>query len=80
MKTKVIVISTVGLIYDGITSVIRSCLKAMDLSGLEIHVVATGKAEPDICDELGTVPKYIKTHTFKSYESNTGTIIKSLDE
>lgn len=52
MKTKVIVISTVGLIYDGITSVIRSYLKAMDLSGLEIHVVATGKAEPDICDEL----------------------------
>ena len=33
---KVVIISTVGLIYDGITSVIVSYLEAMDKTDLEI--------------------------------------------
>lgn len=40
-KRKVLIISTVGLIYDGITNVILSCLKAMDRSNLEIYIAAT---------------------------------------
>ena len=32
------------------------------------------------CDELGEALDYVKTHSFNSYESNTDTIIKSLDE
>lgn len=41
MKKRVLVISTVGLKYEGITSVIMSYLEAMDLSGLEVYVVGT---------------------------------------
>ena len=46
--SKVIVVSTVGLIYDGITSVLVSYLEAMDRSGLDIFVVGTIKIEPEI--------------------------------
>ncbi len=45
---KVAVINTVGLIYDGITSVIVSYLEAMECSGLEIFVIGTIKVEPEI--------------------------------
>lgn len=45
---KVIIISTVGLIYDGITSVILSYLQAMDKTGLEIYVVGTIEVKPKI--------------------------------
>lgn len=41
MKKKILIISTVGLIYDGITSVIVSYLEAMDLSEMEIFVAGT---------------------------------------
>lgn len=54
--TKVIIVSTVGIIYDGITSVILSYLKSMDLSELKVYVVATGKVEQNIrkqIEELG---------------------------
>ena len=36
---KVIVISTVGIIYDGITSVITSYLEAMNRENIEFYVV-----------------------------------------
>lgn len=52
MKTKIIVISTVGLIYDGITSVILSYMQALDLKNLDIYVVATIKVEPNIKNKL----------------------------
>ena len=45
-------ISTVGLIYDGITSVILSYLQAMDLTELDIYVVATIKVEPSIKEKM----------------------------
>lgn len=48
MKNKVIIVSTVGLIYDGITNIILSYLEAMDKNGLEIYVVSTIKSEPAI--------------------------------
>ena len=38
---RVLIISTVGLIYDGITSVISTYLEAMDLSSLDIRLVGT---------------------------------------
>ena len=47
-KKKVIIVSTVGLIYDGITSVILSYLQAMNLSKLDIYVVSTMKCEQSI--------------------------------
>jgi len=49
---KVLVVSTVGLIYDGITSVIISYLEAMDLSGLDIRLVGTIKVEPKIREKV----------------------------
>ncbi len=45
---KVIVISTVGLIYDGITNVITSYLEAMNRNNLEFYVISTIKSEPKI--------------------------------
>lgn len=49
---KVMVISTVGIIYDGITSVITSYLQAMDLSDLEVYVAGTIKVEPGVRKKL----------------------------
>lgn len=45
---KVAVISTVGLMYDGITSVILSYLEAMDRTDLDIYVIATINKEDSI--------------------------------
>lgn len=44
-KKKIIIVSTVGLIYDGITSVVLSYLEAMDLKKFDIYVVSTIKSE-----------------------------------
>lgn len=46
--TRIIIVSTVGLIYDGITGVIVSYLEAMDRSGLEIYVAGTINVHPEI--------------------------------
>ena len=48
MKNKVLIISTVGLRYDGITSVITSYLEAMDDSDLCIALIGTIKVEPNV--------------------------------
>lgn len=55
MQKKVLIISTVGLIYDGITSVILSYLQAMDRSGLDIYVASTIKCEDDIKRKLESI-------------------------
>ena len=47
-KKKVIIVSTVGLMYDGITSVIMSYLQAMNLEKFDIYVVSTIKSENSI--------------------------------
>lgn len=49
---RILIVSTVGLIYDGITSVILSNLQAMDRSGLDIYIASTIKAEPSIVDQF----------------------------
>lgn len=49
---KIIIVSTVGLIYDGITSVITSYLEDMNKEGLDIYVVSTIKAEPKIVEKI----------------------------
>ncbi len=49
---KILVISTVGLIYDGITSVIREYMKAMDREGIEFYVADTIKTEDTVRKEL----------------------------
>lgn len=48
VEKKILIISTVGLIYDGITSVILSYLQTMDLTGLDIYVASTIKCETSI--------------------------------
>lgn len=65
---KIVIVSTVGLIYDGITSVISSYLEAMDKTDLEIYVVSTIKAEPNIekIEKLGC-----KIVHFPSRKNNT---------
>lgn len=53
---KIIIVSTVGLIYDGITSVITSYLEAMNREDLKIYVVSTIMSESKIekkIEELG---------------------------
>lgn len=47
-KKKIIIVNTVGLSYDGITSVILTYLQAMDLDKFDIHVVSTIKCEDSI--------------------------------
>lgn len=49
---RVLIVSTVGLIYDGITSVILANLQAMDRSGLDIYIASTIKAAPSIVDQF----------------------------
>ena len=49
---KVLIVSTVGLIYDGITSIITSYLQAMDLDGLEVYVAATIDIKPNIKKQI----------------------------
>lgn len=73
-KKKVIIVSTVGLIYDGITSVILSYLQAMNLSKLDIYVVSTMKCEQSIkksildlgCHIVELPSTYTKTPLFVS--------------
>lgn len=52
MKRKILIISTVGLLYDGITNVVISYLQSMDLSDLEVYVASTIKAEPNIINKI----------------------------
>lgn len=73
---KVLVISTVGLIYDGITSVIISYLKAMDFSGLDIYVAGTMKVEPSIRRQLEDIGCRIVE--FPNRQTETITYIRKL--
>ena len=56
---KIAIISTVGLKYDGITSVILSYLEAMDLKGLDIFIIATNTCEPKIVAKLNQLGCHI---------------------
>lgn len=49
---KVLIINTVGLLYDGITSVIMSYLNAMDLDGLDIYIAATVKVQSEVKEQF----------------------------
>ena len=49
---KVLIINTVGLMYDGITSVILSYLQAMNLEGLEIYIAGTITVKENIRKQL----------------------------
>lgn len=49
---KVLIISTVGLGYDGITNVILSYLRGMNLKGLDIYIASTIKCEKSIKNEI----------------------------
>lgn len=70
---KVLVISTVGLIYDGITSVILANLQAMDRAGLDIYIASTVKEEPQIRKQFESIGCKIvkfadrKKETFKYF-------------
>ena len=56
---KIIIVSTVGLIYDGITSVITSYLEAINRDDLEIYVVATIKSDPRIEEKISNLGCHI---------------------
>ena len=64
---KIVIVSTVGLIYDGITSVISSYLEAMDKTDLEIYVVSTIKAEPNIEEKIEKLEKVLDMIQFKCW-------------
>ena len=49
---KVIIVNTVGLVYDGITNIMMSYIKTMDKNGMDIYIVSTIKAEPGIVEQL----------------------------
>lgn len=50
--TGVLIVSTVGLLYDGITNVVLSQLRALNMDELDIHVVSTVVEEPQIAKEI----------------------------
>lgn len=50
-KKKVLIISTVGLKYEGITSVILANLEAMKRDDLEIYLAGTIEVHPEIAGE-----------------------------
>lgn len=54
-KKKVFVISTVGLIYDGITSVIVSYLHSMNLQDLDVYVAGTIDVKLSIRKQLESI-------------------------
>lgn len=72
-EKKVLIISTVGLIYDGITNVIMTYLEAMHCEGLDIYVAGTIEVTPafrrKIEDLGGTVIDFPnrKTETIKYF-------------
>lgn len=47
-----IIVNTVGLVYDGITNIMMSYIKTMDKNGMDIYIVSTIKAEPGIVEQL----------------------------
>lgn len=49
---KVIIVSTVGLIYDGITNIMLSYIKAMNKNGIDLYVASTIRAEDGIVEQL----------------------------
>lgn len=49
---KILIVSTVGLIYDGITSVIREYIKAINCEGLELYIADTIRTEETVRREL----------------------------
>lgn len=49
---RVLIISTVGLKYEGITSVILANLRVMDRTGLDIYVAGTIEMNAAICEEI----------------------------
>lgn len=66
----ILIISTGGLIYDGITNVIVSYLEAMNLKGMTVYVAGPLKIEPEIREKITNLgcrvidlPKR-KQHTF----------------
>ena len=73
---KVMVVSTVGLIYDGITSVIVSYLEAMDRRDLDIYVVSTIKAEAAITKKIEKLGCHVIS--FPSRRTNTAQYFFSL--
>lgn len=49
---KILIVSTIGLIYDGITSVILAYLQEMNQNGLDIYVAGTIDVKPNIRKKL----------------------------
>ena len=72
-KKRILIISTVGLRPDGITSVIMSYLEAMDKSGMEIYVAGTITVQQSIRTKLEAMGCQVvdlpnrKTETWKYF-------------
>lgn len=49
---KILIISTVGLIYDGITSVILQYLQSMNLEDMDVYVLGTIDVKPNIRSQI----------------------------
>ena len=52
---KIMIISTVGLTYEGITSFILNTIKAMDCAGLDIYIAGTIRVEESIRKQFGNL-------------------------
>lgn len=77
VKRRILIISTVGLIYDGITSVILSYLQAMDRSGFDIKLVGTIEVKPEIrkkIQDLGCTVLDLPSRRQKTLSYFTGLI------
>lgn len=80
---KILIISTVGLIYDGITSVILSYLQAMNLEGLDVSIVGTIEIKEGIRQQIENIGGCVvelpnrKTDTFLYFNELTKYIRKN---
>ncbi|MGP8310866.1 glycosyltransferase [Enterocloster aldenensis] len=80
---KILIISTVGLIYDGITSVIISYLYTLDRTNLDIYIASTIKCEKSIREKIENLDCHVidfpsrRAETFKYFISLITFIIRN---
>lgn len=67
--TRILIVSTVGLIVNGISGVITSYLEAMDMEGLEIHIASTMKYDDIVINKLKDIN--CKVYTFADRKQYT---------
>lgn len=56
-KKKILVVNTIGMGFEGMSTVIVNYLRSMSLEGLELHITA----DPDLCEEMRQILEALGT-------------------